>query len=121
MSVVTDGRHSVARSIDLSVDGAAPVPLDLGALDKGDGRERGTTTTVDLATGPVTGTTFRFTVTGVDETRSLDWFSHTPTVVPDRHRRTGPPGHPRPAGGRHRHPVDVSDGPGRDRRRLRFR
>ena len=82
MSVVTDGRHSVARSIDLSVDGAAPVPLDLGALDKGDGQERGTTTTVDLATGPVTGTTFRFTVTGVDETRSLDWFSHTPTVVP---------------------------------------
>ena len=82
MQLVSDGRHSVPTTMDLSVDGGATKPLDLGHVGTGTGRARGATTTADVRTGPVTGTTFRFTITSVDAVRSLDWFSHKPTVVP---------------------------------------
>src|SRR6478752_685764 len=61
---------------------ASPRPPQPGTPGLGDGRERGATTKVDVATGPITGTTFRFTITDIEEATSLDWFSHDKTVLP---------------------------------------
>jgi arabinofuranan 3-O-arabinosyltransferase len=92
MTIVTDGRHSVPTRVTLQVDGVDRSTLDLaatgieshanddGTVDR-DG-ERGRTTTVQVPTGPITGTTFRFRIDEVQEVTSLDWFSGTPTVVP---------------------------------------
>ncbi|UDY36471.1 alpha-(1-_3)-arabinofuranosyltransferase domain-containing protein [Dermatobacter hominis] len=92
MSIVTDGRHSVPSKVALQVDGVDGPTLDLAAAGvtsgaRADGTvdrsgERGTTTTVEVPTGPITGTTFRFRIDEVQEVRSLDWFSGSPTVVP---------------------------------------
>jgi len=93
MTFVTDGRHSVPSKMTLDVDGADTATLDLTGLglDTHAGRygfvdrsgERGATTSVTVPTGgPVTGTTFRFRIDAVQEVRSLDWFTATPTVVP---------------------------------------
>jgi arabinofuranan 3-O-arabinosyltransferase len=82
ITVITDGRHSVPKVVSLSVDGGDPILLDLGDLDLGDGSERGATTTVDVPTGEVTGTSFRFTIEELRERPSKDWFSGTRTVTP---------------------------------------
>ena len=92
MTIVTDGRHSVPTKVTLQVDGVDGPTLDLAAAGvssnaNADGTvardgDRGTTTTVQVPTGPITGTTFRFRIDEVQEVTSLDWFSGTPTVVP---------------------------------------
>jgi arabinofuranan 3-O-arabinosyltransferase len=82
MSVRTDGRHSVPTRISVSVDGADPVGVELPPVDPGEGNERGATTEVPLGTGPLTGTTFRFTIDEIREADSSDWFGGGRTVLP---------------------------------------
>ncbi len=82
ISFIADGRHTVPKVVSLSVDGGAPQRFDLGATSLGEGRARGATTTVDVPTGPITGTRFTFTIDEVQERPSKDWFSGTRTVTP---------------------------------------
>lgn len=82
ISFIADGRHTVPKVVSLSVDGGEPRRYDLGATGLGDGRARGATTTVDVPTGAITGTSFQFTIEEVQERPSKDWFSGTRTVTP---------------------------------------
>ena len=61
--IVTDGRHSVPTQIELKVDDADPLRIDLPGMQAGTGEPRGATTVVTVPLGAVTGTTFRFTIT----------------------------------------------------------
>ena len=92
MTFVTDGRHSVPTKLSMQVDGVdgpvlepAAAGLPTGASPDGTvnhGAARGQRTTVDVPTGPLTGTTFRFRIDEVDEVTSRDWFSNAPTTMP---------------------------------------
>lgn len=96
LTVVADGRHSIPSRMTLVVDGHDGPTIDLGGVAVGDGRPRGSTTTVDVATGPVTGTTFRFRIDALREVSSLDWFSGARTVVPVGIAELGLPTRPQP-------------------------
>lgn len=80
--VVADGRHSVPRTLSLSVDGGEPRRFDLTPIDPGEGRPERSTTSVALDTGVLRGTTFRLTVDEVDEVLTEDWFGGGPVVMP---------------------------------------
>ena len=82
VTVVADGRHSVPTRISLQVDGVDGPTLDLAVPAVGRGRRRGATTTVDVPTGEITGTTFRFRIDQVREVASKDWFGGARTVLP---------------------------------------
>ena len=82
VTFVADGRHSIPTTLRMEVDGQPGPTLVLGDPGRGDGRPRGATTTVDVPTGAVTGTNFRFTIETVDEVTSTDWFGGARTVVP---------------------------------------
>ncbi len=76
LEIVTDGRHSVPRSLELVVDGdpATAVPLDVSQLSV-DATDSGRSTLrVDLAQ-PVTGSQFSFTITEVTPAQTIDWYS----------------------------------------------
>ncbi|MFM7062740.1 MAG: alpha-(1-_3)-arabinofuranosyltransferase family protein [Actinomycetes bacterium] len=68
--VVTDGRHSVPTRMELQVDDGEVLELDVPDLPVGTGEPRGATSVVTVPLDGVSGTTFRFTVTGVREVRS---------------------------------------------------
>ena len=97
ITVVADGRHSIPSKMTLLVDGHDGPTIDLGGVAVGDGRARGETTTVDVPTGAVTGTTFRFRIDELREVTSLDWFSGGRTVVPVGIAELGLPTRAQPA------------------------
>ncbi len=83
ISIISDGRHSVPTRMSLQVDGGEVIPLDLSGAEIGSSdAARGATQTIVVPTGPVTGTSFRFTVDEISERPSLDWFSGSRTVTP---------------------------------------
>ena len=81
ITVVADGRHSIPPHMTLLGAGGAG-PMAGGEGGRGAGGAGGATTTVDVPTGPVTGTTFRFRIDQVHEVASKDWFGGARTVVP---------------------------------------
>lgn len=82
MSVIADGKHSIPTAVTVSVDGGPGQQYQLPAGDLGDGADRGTTRTLTVPTGELTGTTFRITVDAVQEAASKDWFGGQRTVLP---------------------------------------
>lgn len=84
MVVRTDGKHSVPTRVSVSVDGGEAVSVELPEVELGTvtGAERGRTTELSLGTGPLTGSTFRFTIDDVAEAASRDWFGGGRTVLP---------------------------------------
>lgn len=82
MELVDDSLHSLPTAITVAVDGGAGTQVRLDVGEPSTTLERGATTTVDAATGELTGTTFRISIDEIAEATSLDWFSGGPTVLP---------------------------------------
>jgi len=87
MDIVADGRHSVPTSLGLDVDGVRvgtveiPPIEDLPPVD-GRPQEDGTVRVDVPLPETVTGSTFRFTIEGVRELRTKDWYSNSITTAP---------------------------------------
>ncbi|MEQ1787052.1 MAG: alpha-(1-_3)-arabinofuranosyltransferase family protein, partial [Acidimicrobiales bacterium] len=80
LDVVVDEHHSTPRSVAVSVDGGAPVTVELPALEAG---PLGTTRAVDVALPKVLrGSTVRVTLTAVDERLTDDWYTGFEVALP---------------------------------------
>ena len=96
LSVVADGLHSVPTLVEVWVDGDIRAEVELPAIE--DGEEQNATTTVDLdLPEPLTGSQFRFRLTGVREVKTNDWVSDTDVSQPAAIAEVGLPGPTVPA------------------------
>jgi arabinofuranan 3-O-arabinosyltransferase len=96
LTVVADGLHSVPTEVEVSVDGEAVGRIPLPEITPG-GRQNDTTV-VDLPLPePVTGSTFRFRLTGVQPVVTNDWVSDNEVDQPAAIAEIGLPGPTVPA------------------------
>ncbi len=91
MQVFADGKHSIPTRLTVGVDGVDGEPTDLPAIDPGVGKPRGTTATLDVPTGKLTGTRFSLRIDAVDEVASQEWFAKARIVLPVGIAETGMP------------------------------
>ncbi len=87
LDIVADGHHSVPTSLGIDVDGTRIGSVDIPPIDDlppVDGRvqEGGTVRVQVPLPAAVTGSTFRFTIEGVREMRTRDWYSNAMTTAP---------------------------------------
>ncbi|HTO00200.1 MAG TPA: alpha-(1-_3)-arabinofuranosyltransferase family protein, partial [Microthrixaceae bacterium] len=82
MELFADGKHSLPTKVTVSVDGVEGEPIDLPQIDRGVGRKRGATTSVEVPTGKLSGRTFTVRIDTVDEVASKDWFAASRIVLP---------------------------------------
>lgn len=81
--LVDDGVRSIPTQLSISADGGEPVVVDLPPPG-GPGAEV-------VLPAPLTGTTFRFTVTAMAPRASVDWFSQRPVQIPPALAELGVP------------------------------
>jgi arabinofuranan 3-O-arabinosyltransferase len=87
LDIVADGRHSVPTQIGIDADGQRVGTIDIppiADLPLVDGRNQENATVpvrIDLP-APVTGSTLRFTIEGVRELSTRDWYSNHMTTAP---------------------------------------
>ncbi len=96
LTVVADGLHSVPTEVEVTVDGTivGRIPLP----DVADGAEQNATTVVDVPLPEsVTGSTFRFRLTGVRPVVTQDWVSDNEVDQPAAIAEIGLPAPPVPA------------------------
>lgn len=82
LTVVADGRHSVPSVVSVSVDDGPSISHRLDGVQLGEGAPRGTTTTLQVPTGPLEGQSFRISIDEVIASPSLEWFGKQPIVRP---------------------------------------
>jgi arabinofuranan 3-O-arabinosyltransferase len=79
--VVADPRHSVPTKVQLVVDEGDPITLELPEIVASDQVGHVGSVTVDLP-DEVEGSSFRLTLSAVDERTTTDWYSGQPTNLP---------------------------------------
>jgi arabinofuranan 3-O-arabinosyltransferase len=96
LTVVADGLHSVPTEVDVTVDGTDLGRIPLGPVEDGD--HQNATAVVDVPLPEeVTGSTFRFRITGVRPVVTNDWVSDNEVEQPAAIAEIGLPGDPVPA------------------------
>ena len=91
LTVVADGLHSVPTEVEVLVDGASVGRVPLPEIV--DGEDQGSTQTVELALpASVTGSTFRFRLTGIRPVVTHDWVSDNEIDQPAAIAEIGLPG-----------------------------
>ncbi|HEX6421414.1 MAG TPA: alpha-(1-_3)-arabinofuranosyltransferase family protein [Acidimicrobiales bacterium] len=96
LALVADGLHSVPTEVAVTVDGTDLGRLPLPAVEDGD--RQGATSTVDVELPEaVTGSTFRFRITGVRPVVTNDWVSDREVLQPAAIAEIGLPADPVPA------------------------
>jgi len=93
LQLVADGRHSVPTSLSLVVDGDTASAIPIALPDVADRSTPNATVTVPVELPQsVTGTDFSFTVDGVREVKTKDWYSSSPITMPVGIAELGIPG-----------------------------
>jgi hypothetical protein len=91
LQVIADGKHSVPTTITLQVDGGKQTRvLHLPAVTDRSGADSVVSAPVSFA--PVTGSTFKFTITAERRETTTDYFAHGPLEVPVAIAELGIPG-----------------------------
>jgi arabinofuranan 3-O-arabinosyltransferase len=93
LQLVNDGRHSVPTSLSLVVDGdtANPIPITVPEVEDQATPNATVMVPIDLPQS-ITGTSFSFTVDGVREVKTKDWYSSSPITMPIGIAELGIPG-----------------------------
>ncbi len=96
LTVVADGLHSVPTEVEVSVDGTSLGRIPVAAVE--DSAEQNSTAVVDVPLPErVTGSTFRFRLTGVRAVTTQDWVSDNEVDQPAAIAEIGLPAAPVPA------------------------
>ena len=96
LTIVADGLHSVPTEIEVWVDGEVVARVPVPEIE--DGAVQNATQVVDLALPEaVTGSTFRFRLTGIRSVATNDWISDNPVDQPAAIAEIGLPAPPVPA------------------------
>ncbi len=91
LQLIADGKHSVPTTIELVVDGGKQKRiLHLPAVT--DQKAADSTVSAPVSFAPVTGSTFRFVITGERRETTTDYFTHEPLEVPVAIAELGAPG-----------------------------
>ncbi len=91
LQIIADGKHSVPTTIELEVDGGKQKRiLHLPAIS--DQKTADATVSAPVSFAPVTGSTFRFVITGERRETTTDYFTHEPLEVPVAIAELGAPG-----------------------------
>ena len=80
LTVRNDGQHSVPTQLDISVDDGAPQRVSLPSIP--DTGTPGSTATVSVPLGPVTGSRLRLTVSAVRRVETVNYFSQVKQPLP---------------------------------------
>jgi arabinofuranan 3-O-arabinosyltransferase len=91
MDIVADGRHSVPTRLHLDVDGVDHGDIEIPAIEDQPTINGTVHVSVPLPAG-VTGSTLRFTIAGVREVRTQEWYSSGQTITPVAIAEIGVPG-----------------------------
>jgi arabinofuranan 3-O-arabinosyltransferase len=91
LTVVADGLHSVPTEVEVSVDGDTVAKVPIEGVETGD-RQNATSTVQVRLPEQVTGSQFRFRLTGMLPVLTNDWVSDNPVEQPAAIAEVGLPG-----------------------------
>ena len=92
LQLVADGQHSVPTELTIEPDGDASRAVVVPLPAVSDGTEPGAVAAAPVQFPAITGTTFRFTVTGARTVQEKDWYSNGESAAPVAIAELGIPG-----------------------------